>query len=415
MTTVVYTDGACSGNPGPGGWAWVVPGGAFASGFAADTTNQRMEIVAAYEAIRAHDGPVEVVSDSTYVVNCFRDRWWEGWLKRGWKNSKKEPVANRDLWEPLIELYRERDGITFRWVKGHSGDPNNDLADALAVEAARTQTARSGSEPPGEVGPADDPSPRADRPSDRGAQAAGATGGPTGHRLVVFGPAQADLGGYGETPLTTALRRRLAEILEAKAEVDPDLVVLTGLKLGTEQLAAEAAQEAGVPYVAVQPFPDPDARWPADTRTAYADLVGRARDVELLQRKPVDSPAKVRGAMARRDAWLIRHAHEAIVVWDGAERATGRNHPIPRGRARGRCVGHRPPGAGRRLPLRTVTSRRREPRGLPRARHGRQARGTGRSPIGPGRWPTRRTRAPSRADSRGRRAGPTARGTAAGR
>jgi ribonuclease HI len=103
-----------------------------------------MEITAAYEAVKAHPGPVEVVSDSTYVVNCFRDRWWEGWIRRGWKNAAKKPVANRDLWEPFVELVRSRDDVTFRWVKGHSGDKMNDLVDALAVEAAQTQKGRTG-------------------------------------------------------------------------------------------------------------------------------------------------------------------------------------------------------------------------------------------------------------------------------
>jgi ribonuclease HI len=85
-----------------------------------------------------------VVSDSTYVVNCFRDRWWEGWLRRGWVNSARKPVANRDLWEPLVEAVRQRDDVTFRWVKGHSGDRMNDLVDMLAVEAAKTQRGRVG-------------------------------------------------------------------------------------------------------------------------------------------------------------------------------------------------------------------------------------------------------------------------------
>ena len=136
---VVYTDGACSGNPGPGGWAWAVApsGSPWASGGELRSTNQRMEIRAVLEALRALPGRVDVVSDSTYVVNCFRDRWWEGWLRRGWVNSQRKPVANRDLWEPLIELYLPRkDEVTFRWVKGHSGDPMNDLVDRLAVEAA---------------------------------------------------------------------------------------------------------------------------------------------------------------------------------------------------------------------------------------------------------------------------------------
>ena len=72
-----------------------------------------MEIRAALEAVRANDGPLLVVSDSTYVVNCFRDRWWQGWLERGWTNSAKKPVANRDLWEPLVELYVDRGDIAF--------------------------------------------------------------------------------------------------------------------------------------------------------------------------------------------------------------------------------------------------------------------------------------------------------------
>ena len=133
----VWTDGACSGNPGPGGWAWATKDGRQASGGEPATTNQRMEIRAALEAVSALEGPLVVVSDSTYVVNCFRDGWWRGWLSRGWVNSAKKPVANRDLWEPLVTLVRERGDVTFRWVKGHSGDPMNDLVDRLAVDAGR--------------------------------------------------------------------------------------------------------------------------------------------------------------------------------------------------------------------------------------------------------------------------------------
>ena len=147
MATTVYTDGACSGNPGPGGWAWAVPGGAWATGAEPHTTNQRMEVTAVLEAVRALPGTLDVVSDSTYVVNCFRDGWWQGWLARGWRNSAGKPVANRDLWEPLIELYRSRGDITLRWVKGHGADPFNDLVDSLAVEASLTQRVSSGSSP----------------------------------------------------------------------------------------------------------------------------------------------------------------------------------------------------------------------------------------------------------------------------
>jgi ribonuclease HI len=141
--TIVYTDGACSGNPGPGGWAWAIEGGAFASGAEGHTTNQRMEITAALEALRALPGPLEVVSDSTYVVNCFKQRWYDGWLANGWRNSQKKPVANRDLWEPFIELALER-GAAFRWVKGHGTDPMNRLVDELAVAAAQTGNGRRG-------------------------------------------------------------------------------------------------------------------------------------------------------------------------------------------------------------------------------------------------------------------------------
>ena len=76
-----------------------------------------------------------MVSDSQYVVKCFTEGWWQGWLRRGWKNSQRQPVANRDLWEPLIDLVRERGDITFRWVRGHTGDPMNELVDVIAVAA----------------------------------------------------------------------------------------------------------------------------------------------------------------------------------------------------------------------------------------------------------------------------------------
>jgi ribonuclease HI len=137
MTAIeVFTDGACRGNPGPGGWAWAVADGPHASGHDPATTNQRMEVRAAYEAVLALPGPLVVVSDSTYVVNCFKNSWWTGWRARGWISSARKPVANRDLWEPLVDLVEARGEVTFRWVKGHSGDVMNDLVDRLAVEAS---------------------------------------------------------------------------------------------------------------------------------------------------------------------------------------------------------------------------------------------------------------------------------------
>ena len=147
--TVVYTDGSCLGNPGPGGWAWAVPGGRYASGAESPTTNQRMEIMAVLRALEALAGPLSVMSDSAYVVNCFRDRWWEGWRRRGWRNAAGKPVANRDLWEPLLALALDpARPVRFAKVKGHSGDPMNDWVDQLAVDAASKRRGAHGERAP---------------------------------------------------------------------------------------------------------------------------------------------------------------------------------------------------------------------------------------------------------------------------
>ena len=100
-----------------------------------DDAGQALEALRTLTADGASD--VDVVSDSTYVVNCFKDRWWQGWQRRNWKNSQNKPVANRDLWEPLIELaVSSESNVTWRWVKGHSGDRWNDRVDELATMAA---------------------------------------------------------------------------------------------------------------------------------------------------------------------------------------------------------------------------------------------------------------------------------------
>ena len=326
--TIVYTDGACSGNPGPGGWAWAVPEGRFASGAEGRTTNQRMEIHAVLDAVQTIEGPIEVVSDSTYVVHCFRDRWWEGWLRKGWVNSARKPVANRDLWEPLIDAYRaDPQRLRFRWVKGHSGDAMNDLVDRLAVEAALHQVGRRGDEPPdaATLGPADTLS------TARAAVAAGSSPVvpvadprvPEGRRVVVIGHKPPELGGYDDNLLTGELRRKLTEVLAAKRELHPDLVVLTGLGLGAEQLGAEAAVAAGVPFTAVLAFPDPDSVWPSQSRERFRSLLAAAKDVVVLQAKAAETKQKAGAALARRDDWMFRHADEAIAVWDGADRAVG--------------------------------------------------------------------------------------------
>jgi ribonuclease HI len=140
----IHTDGACRGNPGPGGWAWAEGRDRFASGAAAHTTNQRMEVLAVIEALRDNEeSPIEIVSDSSYVVKCFNDKWYVGWLRRGWKNSQGKPVANRDLWEELFALVLDtKRDVHFSWVKGHSGDAMNEFVDVLATEAADTQRGR---------------------------------------------------------------------------------------------------------------------------------------------------------------------------------------------------------------------------------------------------------------------------------
>lgn len=134
----VYTDGACSRNPGPGGWAYAVAGGVSRSGAEKFTTNNQMELLAVLRAVEDIDGDLKIVSDSAYVVNCFKDRWWTGWLARGWLKTDGKPVVNRELWEPLIDAVQRR-GITFHKVKGHSGDPMNERVDRLACLAAQTQ------------------------------------------------------------------------------------------------------------------------------------------------------------------------------------------------------------------------------------------------------------------------------------
>jgi ribonuclease HI len=140
----IHTDGACRGNPGPGGWAWACGKDRFASGAEAHTTNQRMEMTAVIDALRENpEGPIEIVSDSNYVVKCFHDKWHIGWLRRGWKNSQGQPVKNRDLWEELFALALNVDrAVTFSWVKGHSGDLMNDFVDSLATASADTQRGR---------------------------------------------------------------------------------------------------------------------------------------------------------------------------------------------------------------------------------------------------------------------------------
>lgn len=138
----IFTDGACSGNPGPGGWGAILRYGTYEkeiSGGSADTTNNRMEMSAVIEALRLLKEPCEVTlySDSQYVCNAINKHWIDGWQKNGWRNSQRQEVANKELWQDMLELLREHK-VTFVWVKGHAGHPENERCDRLAVE----QTAR---------------------------------------------------------------------------------------------------------------------------------------------------------------------------------------------------------------------------------------------------------------------------------
>ena len=130
-----FTDGACSGNPGPGGWGAVLQFGDRERelyGGADDTTNNRMELTAAIEALKALKEPCEVslTTDSTYVKDGIT-QWLVNWKKNGWKTAARKPVKNQDLWQQLDDQ-ASRHRIEWRWVKGHSGHPENERADALA-------------------------------------------------------------------------------------------------------------------------------------------------------------------------------------------------------------------------------------------------------------------------------------------
>lgn len=133
----IYTDGACSGNPGPGGWAAILMAGGAKkelSGGERDTTNNRMELMAVIEGLKALKRPckVDVYSDSAYVVNAFEQNWIGKWMRNGWKNSAKAEVANSDLWKELIDL-TSKHSVTFHKVKGHADNEFNNRCDELAV------------------------------------------------------------------------------------------------------------------------------------------------------------------------------------------------------------------------------------------------------------------------------------------
>ncbi len=136
---IIYTDGACSGNPGPGGWGSILmykENKKEISGGKKETTNNVMELTAVIEALKIlkFNCKVSVYSDSAYVVNAFNQKWIYGWMKNGWKNASKEPVKNKELWQELYALTKEHD-VTFIKVKGHSDNEYNNRCDEMAREA----------------------------------------------------------------------------------------------------------------------------------------------------------------------------------------------------------------------------------------------------------------------------------------
>ncbi len=135
QTVYIYTDGACKGNPGVGGWGALLRYGQHEKellGGAAETTNNRMELTAVIEALRAlkRSSRVQICTDSQYVKNGM-ESWIEGWKKNGWQTASKQPVKNADLWRELDALVQQHQ-VTWTWVKGHAGHPENERADALA-------------------------------------------------------------------------------------------------------------------------------------------------------------------------------------------------------------------------------------------------------------------------------------------
>ena len=134
-TVIIYTDGACRGNTGPGGWGVLIEYGELSKqlyGGDVSTTNNKMELTAAIMALKEIKEPCEIIlyTDSKYVLQGIEE-WIHNWKKRGWRGANKKPVKNIDLWKELDEL-RDKHNIKWNWVKGHSGDPGNETADMLA-------------------------------------------------------------------------------------------------------------------------------------------------------------------------------------------------------------------------------------------------------------------------------------------
>ncbi len=254
-----------------------------------------MEVTAVLEALRANPGPVHIYSDSTYVVKCFNDKWYQGWLKRDWKNSQKKPVANRDLWEPFLKeaVPRFESGeIKFFWVKGHAGDLMNEAADQLAVAALEELKEATGYRMPSAAN-------RAEAAMTTALDAAPEVPWDFATALIVV----------GATSLTDAQE----ESVRAAVRSAPGVVV-SGLRRGAELVAAEEALVARRPLGAVLPFADPASRWPEELRARFDATLARAEFEIVLQ----GDPATPSTALQLRNHWLEKAALGALVVGDSA-------------------------------------------------------------------------------------------------
>ena len=157
---ILYTDGACSGNPGPGGWGAVLiykEHKKELSGAERQTTNNRMEVMAAICGLEAlkESCSVDLYTDSAYLCNAFEKNWIDNWQRNGWMNSKKQPVENSDLWKLLLQIIRvKKHDVTFHKVKGHADDPLNNRCDELATSAIKEYRRMNGEEAEEETKPA---------------------------------------------------------------------------------------------------------------------------------------------------------------------------------------------------------------------------------------------------------------------
>lgn len=301
----VYTDGACSGNPGPGGWGWASSRDHYGSGADPSTTNNKMELMAVLKAIEANPGPLVVVMDSTYVKDGL-EKWSKNWVRNGWQTKDKKPVKNREIWEPLVALRDKRGSeLSFEWVKGHSGHPLNDFVDELAV--AQRDKARGAEKGSGSAGTklADmDPAQQREERRKRDSRI------PDGHLLVVVGMAEVT---------SDSVLRKLRDLIAGYRDIYEDLVVVTGLRPGAEQLGAKAAIAADVPYVALVSFPGQERNFAPEVKAQYLDLVDRASSVVNFERKVPTNKDEFVKAMRRRDSWLVNAADQGVLVWDESD------------------------------------------------------------------------------------------------